>query len=111
MQDVWLEIIRRWWHNGITGEKVVADLLAHREWWASVIVDRVGEEDGLLRLRDLPENYWNADTLYILANDGKSRRSLMHLAAGWNPSNVVAIDDQRSMDNTRGKPVVAVWWD
>ncbi len=111
MQGIWLEIIRRWWHNGITGEKVVADLLAHREWWASVIVDRRGEDDGLIRLRDLPDDHWNADTLYILVSDGKYRRNLMHLAAGWNPGNVVAIDDPRSMDNTRGKPVVAVWWD
>ena len=53
-----------------------ASLLKHRHLWLAVLLDRPGVPDytepdllltsGLIKLRDLPNNIWNADTLYIL---------------------------------------------
>jgi hypothetical protein len=73
-QDIQLELIRRWQFNAFDGERVAAKLLEHRDLWESVMMDRLalsGFGDlpamGLIKLRDLPYNEWNVDTLYMLA--------------------------------------------
>ena len=76
VQDIQLELIRRTTFNAMNGERIVASLLAHRDLWLAALLDRPGVPNyskpgqllmsGLIKLRDLPENYWNADTLFLL---------------------------------------------
>ena len=73
VQESQLELVRRRWFNQFDGPKIVANLRRHRDLWRAVIMD----SRDLIKLRDLPGNYWNADTLHILCNDtGKGQRLL-----------------------------------
>lgn len=63
MQDLQLEIIRRTSFNGFNGDKIHTDLLKYRHLWKSVLLSE--QDDGMCRLRDLCDDYWNADTLFI----------------------------------------------
>ncbi|MGC8638383.1 MAG: hypothetical protein ACP5XB_00730 [Isosphaeraceae bacterium] len=76
VQDIQLELPRRNSFNALDGERVLASPMKHRELWLAVLLDRPGVANyrepgflltaGLIKLRDLPDNIWNADTLYIL---------------------------------------------
>ncbi|MEK7327686.1 MAG: hypothetical protein AAB217_20770, partial [Chloroflexota bacterium] len=65
-QEIQLELIRRTEHNAFDGEQVFEDLLAHRDWWEAVLLDRKHDS---VKLRDLPDNLWNTDTLFVLATN------------------------------------------
>ena len=53
-----------------------ASLLRHRDLWLAALLDRPGVANyaepgrllisGLIKLRDLSDNFWNADTLFVL---------------------------------------------
>jgi hypothetical protein len=66
VQDIQLELLRRTSYNALDGERVCASLLRYRHLWLAALLDRPGGSgmSGLIKLRDLPENLWNADTLY-----------------------------------------------
>ena len=76
VQDIQLELIRRTSFNAFDGERVYLSLWNHRELWLAVLLDRPGYANlaehelllssGLIKLRDLPDNIWNADTLIVL---------------------------------------------
>jgi hypothetical protein len=42
VQDIHLELIRRSEHNAFHGERVLADLLVHRQDWQAVLFDTYG---------------------------------------------------------------------
>jgi hypothetical protein len=73
VQDIQLELIRRTRFNDFDGEKVCASLLRHRDLWRAALLDRPGVPNyaeptillagGLIKLRDLSDDIWNADTL------------------------------------------------
>ena len=75
-QDIQLELLRRSCWNALDGERVYASLMEHRALWLAALLDRPGVANyarpglllmcGMIKLRDLPDNFWNADTLYIL---------------------------------------------
>lgn len=72
-QEIQLELLRRTKFNDLDGERVLASLLKHRDLWLAALLDRPGLADyaepclllisGLIKLRDLPGNIWNVDTL------------------------------------------------
>src|SRR5207249_1250488 len=72
VQGIQLELLRRTCFNALDGEQVLASLLKHRHLWLAALLDRPGVPDysepghlllsGLIKLRDLPTNFWNADT-------------------------------------------------
>src|SRR5205823_8793139 len=76
VQEIQLELLRRASVDALDGERVCASLLRHRHLWLAALVDRPGLPNyaepgdllltGLIKLRDLPDNFWNVDTLYIL---------------------------------------------
>ena len=76
VQEIQLELIRRTSFNALDGEKVYASLLRNRGLWLACLLDRPGLPDyqtprqlltsGLIKLRDLADNFWNADHLFIL---------------------------------------------
>ena len=72
------------------GERVYASLLQHRDLWLAVLLDRPGIANyaeptsllmsGLIKLRDLPDDCWNADTLYILTTSHTQAEELARIA-------------------------------
>lgn len=120
VQEIQLELIRRTQHNFFHGEKVVNDLLAHREWWEAVLMDTCNLPQNipggsLIKLRDLKLNLWNVDTLYILAPDEKSARQLAGLGKVWQADSVT-IYDEKDTDRLlggggMGRRLVVMWWD
>jgi hypothetical protein len=127
VQDIQLELLRRTVFNDMNGERVVASLLRHRNLWLAVLLDRQGVPDytepthlptaGLIKLRDLPRNIWNADTLFILTQTHEQARELARVAneEDW-AGEVWVAEDQKEIDRAtgtgrRGYGLVSIWWD
>ena len=110
IQELHLELIRRASFNNFDGERVVEDLLADKGLWQGVVMDRgaYGKDIDLIKLRDIPDNYWNVDTLFILAAEGKEEE-LMDLAKSWDADEVNWMI-KPSLGGGDGK-VLSVWWD
>jgi hypothetical protein len=128
VQDIQLELIRRTRFNAMAGERIVASLLRHRDLWLSALLDRPGLPDyaepqllltcGLIKLRDLPDNLWNADTLYVLTRGQEQARRLARIIEedDWGADAVRVYEDQREIDRALGSGrrefgLVSVWWD
>ena len=86
VQDIQLELLRRTSFNALDGEKVHATLLKHQDLWLAALLDKPGVPNysepghltisGLIKLRDLADNTWNADTLFILTLDTSGGRPI-----------------------------------
>jgi hypothetical protein len=128
VQDIQLELIRRTRFNAMMGERVVASLRRHRDLWLAALLDRPGLPDyvephllltcGLIKLRDLPDNLWNADTLYVLTRGREQARRLAGIIEeeDWGADAVHVYEDQREIDRALGSGrreigLVSVWWD
>ncbi len=120
VQDIHLELIRRSRHNYFDGEQVFADLLAQRADWQAVLFDTNalaggGGLSGLIKLRDLTENIYNVDTLYILAVDEAAAQRLAAWAEPW-LADTVDIHDRDETNRHLGGcdedlRLVTLWWD
>jgi hypothetical protein len=92
-----------------------------------VLLDRPGLPDysesggllisGLIKLRDLPQDFWNADTLFILTKDHAAARELARVIEqeDWG-GEVRVYEDQHEIDRAlgtgrQGNGLVSVWWD
>src|SRR5437762_14260559 len=90
VQEIQLEVLRRSQFNALDGERVSASLLRHRHLWLAALLDRPGLPNyaepgdlltsGLIKLRDLPENFWNADMLFVLTPTPQQARELARIA-------------------------------
>jgi hypothetical protein len=112
IQDIQLELIRRHRRNNFNGRRVAADLLAHREWWEAALIDRM---DDLIKLRDLADNTWNVDTLFILATDTRNAWRLAELAEDWEADTVEVFEQEATKRELGGgieqQRLVVMWWD
>ena len=127
VQDIQLELIRRTSFNALDGERVYASLLAHRDLWLAVLLDRPGVPNyaeprhlltsGLIKLRDLPTNFWNADTLFVLTRTRAQARELARVVEQEDWAGAVQVyEDQRDIDDALGTGrqeygLICVWWD
>jgi hypothetical protein len=128
VQDIQLELLRRTNFNAFKGERVLASLLRHRDLWLAALLDRPGVPNyaepgqllisGLIKLRDLPVNIWNADTLFILTRTPEQARQLARIAEeeDWGGDEVQVFDNQQETDRAlgtgrRGYGLLSVWWD
>ena len=109
IQDINLELIRRASFNEFDGEKVVNALNANKELWESAYMTRFD----LIPLRDMSNNSWNIDTLYILAKKGQTAK-LISLAKQWSADEVdllPALEANHLLGGGGAKDVIRVWWD
>lgn len=127
VQEIHLELIRRTKFNAFDGEKVFRSLTAHRDLWLAVLLDRPGVPDysgkhrlplsGLIKLHDLPHNYWNADTLFILTKGKERARQLAQIAESEEWCGEIAVhEDVEETDRALGVGrqdygLVSIWWD
>ena len=123
-QEIQLELIRRARWNDLDGERVVPSLLVHRDLWQAVLIDRLSlsrpgrlPASGLIKLRDLPDGFWNADTLYILARDAGSAAQLAKIAEDEDWGGMVQVHaNPQQIDDALGagrstQAIVSIWWD
>jgi hypothetical protein len=127
VQDIQLELLRRTRFNALDGERVHASLKKHRDLWLGALLDRPGVANyaepsrllmsGLMKLRDLSHNIWNADTLFILTPTREAADQLARIAEeeGWG-GEVQVYRDQAEIDRALGtgrQPygLLSVWWD
>lgn len=119
MQDIQLEIIERTQFNNFDGKKIVNSLKANQHLWKGVILTRAISNDvflSLIPLRDICDNVWNADTLYI-NTDAKSIESLKKIALKWKADEIhfLSKSDIETMFDAGGRDfkekVLSVWWD
>ena len=127
VQDIQLELLRRTTFNALNGDQVRDSLLKHRHLWHATLLDRAGVPNyadpghlltaGLIKLRDLPDNLWNADTLFVLTPTRLAAEQLMAVAEveDWDGEATV-YTDQEDMDRALGTGrqeygLLSVWWD
>lgn len=127
VQDIQLELIRRSSFNGYDGERVYAALMTHRHLWRAALLDRPGLPNftrpgdllmsGLIKLRDLDDNIWNADKLFVLTPTRDAARELARLAdvEGWG-EDIQVYEDQEETDRALGTGrqdygLLSIWWD
>jgi len=127
VQEIQLELLRRTTFNALDGEPVLASLLRHRELWLAVLLDRQGVPNyaeprrllamGLIKLRDLPDNFWNADTLFVLTETHAQARELARIIEeeDWG-GEVYVFENQEDIDGALGTGrdeygLLRVWWD
>src|SRR5438132_1576736 len=127
VQDIQLELLRRTKFNALDGERVAASLFRHRDLWLAALLDRPGVPNyaepglplmsGLIKLRDLPDNFWNADTLFVLTQTHEQARELARIAEEdeW-AGDVYVYENQEEIDGALGTGrdeygLMSVWWD
>ena len=127
VQDIQLELLRRTQFNALDGERVVSSLMQHRELWWAALLDRPGVPNysepshllmsGLIKLRDLPDNLWNADTLFLLTKTSAQAAQLAKIIEDedWG-GEVYLHDDREEIDRALGTGrddygLISVWWD
>jgi hypothetical protein len=112
IQSLQLELMRRSSFNSFDGTQVARDLLAHRLLWCGAMMDRLGG-NALIKLRDIGENAWNVDTLYVLSSTADDKR-LTSLARRWHPDSVTWVSGpaaSRLLGATGSYRILEVWWD
>lgn len=127
VQEIQLELIRRTRFNAFDGERIYAGLIKHRAYWQAVLLDRPGVPNyqkpghlpmlGLIKLRDLDDDFWNADHLFILT---AKREHAAHLARtieeeDWGGEKPI-LYDQDDIDSALGIGrqecgLLSIWWD
>lgn len=127
VQEIQLELIRRACFNDFHGELVCEFLNRYRGHWRAVLLDHPGVPNynrpgrlltgGLIKLRDLEDNIWNADTLYVLTHTPAQAREL---SAAFEDAEMGAMphvhDDREETDMALGTGrqeygLLTVWWD
>jgi hypothetical protein len=112
IQELNLELIAAATFNNFDGDKVAEDLLNNKDLWKSCIMTR--ENNSLITLRDLEDNEWNTDTLFILAEPGEEN-NLKFLADNWQADEISWLNQEQT--NFRlGQygpicKVLKIWWD
>jgi hypothetical protein len=127
VQEIQLELLRRSSFNALDGERVVESLLRNRDLWLSLLLDRPGLPNyakprrlltmSLIKLRDLPDNLWNADMLFVLTPTHAQAQELARIAEeeDW-AGEVCVYKDQDEIDSALGTGrdeygLMSVWWD
>ncbi len=111
IQELQLRLIESTNYNAMEGERVAADLRKHQDWWRACLLTRDHPSD-LICLRDLEDNHWNADTLYILSS-GANDAQLEELANSWTAEVhwLSAKEADSRMGTRNGGRVLVLWWD
>jgi hypothetical protein len=124
-QELQLELLRRSDIEGLKGEKIVESLFQHRDLWLGVILDRlyVWERTPrhlpammMIKLRDLEDDFWNADTLYVLCRGRENLNELQEIAQKDWGGELRIHDDGEELSRSLGTSeedyfILSVWWD
>lgn len=112
-QQALFALYRKSSFNSFDGDQVVDDLIAHPDWWQAAHMPSDGHA-----LRDLPDDFYHVDTLYLLAASGHESK-LEALAHTWNADEVDWLPPEQagkhlgegSARTRTPRLVLRVWWD
>ncbi len=122
IQELQFKLMKKASFNSFDGERVVNDLKNHPEFWSGAVMGRVSHSP-LICLRDIEDNCWNVDTLYILARKGKEKDLELLVVKNWNVDEIDYLTNEEKADLTgssgqeaKEKPnessnLLRVWWD
>lgn len=115
-QEVMLEIVRSSSFNGFDGEWVAKDLIENPELWEAALMELNG-----ITLRDLPDDYFNVDALFVSVPRAKEADFLkMTQAWGADECDVVQFElnsqwtwgwSLGSSSDEKALVVYRLWWD
>jgi hypothetical protein len=125
VQELQLELFRRSVASDSEVEEFIRLLLESQHLWRGLIIDRLGINEGgfwlqpssMIKLRNIHQNYWNADTLFVLcpnrdaAEELKNRFPLDRFAV------MIDIkDDPKEINSAlggsdKGLVILQFWWD
>ncbi|MFO0563658.1 MAG: GTPase [Polyangiales bacterium] len=126
VQAIQLEIIRRAGYNAFRGDRVYAWLMEHPHPWRAVAFGRLRSlmregarvTDSYTRfntVEELADDGWNADQLWIVANDPEAAERLRHVAeVHWFADNITTLteDEARRVAGVEAPAqVIELWWD
>jgi hypothetical protein len=124
VQEIQLELLRRAGGDGYNAEVIIASLLQHKDLWESAMLDRFCFSNpgrlpsiGLIKLRDLADDFWNADTLYILTPNVEAAKKLSKIIKRAEWGGMMQLHtDQKDIDSALGsgreeRAVISIWWD
>ena len=126
VQEIQLELIRRTRFNAFDGERIYTSLMKYRTYWWPLLY-RPGPNyqkprhllmTGLIKLRDLDDNIWNADQLFILTANREQAVQLVRIIEeeDWGGEKPIVYDDQEEIDSALGvgrqdNGLLSIWWD
>ena len=114
IQEIQLELIRRWGFNEFDGKEVYADLMSNCQLWQGVVMD---SSFPLVKLRDLvDDDLWNVDLLYIWAKDEQCAQQLLGFGEKWRAASaeICSAEEMNELMGTHGRKerrLVVMWWD
>ncbi len=126
VQEIQLELIRRTQFNSFRGEQIYESLIRHRELWFAVLLARPGSVTrpknvllppcSLITLRDLPQNVWNADQLFVLTETVEQAKRIAKIAKDEEWCGEVEFHNEEEIDYALGIGrmefgLVSFWWD
>jgi hypothetical protein len=126
VQDIQLELLRRSRWNDLDGPRVYASLMSHRALWLAAMLDRPGTiaqagsgyltMSDLIKLRDLPDDCWNVDTLYILTATTAEAHRLARIAEEEEWGGEVFVHQSRenisrALGTSTEYGLLSIWWD
>lgn len=121
IQEIIFQLIERSNFNEFNGKKVVEDLKKNSDLWKGVIMDRPGNNlpIDLTKLRDISDNQYNVDTIFIIPKKGKESQ-LYKLAKKWKSDEIDWIGGElacqllgEGLSEIKNNPkvILRIWWD
>lgn len=117
IQELNLKLMELSSYNNFDGKRCVKDLKQNQTLWDAVLMDRENYYKGgidLIKLRDLKDNYWNVDTIFILCPIGKEN-DLLNLVNNWGADEVdfLSLEDSKNFLGSSGEQrrVLRIWFD
>jgi hypothetical protein len=114
IQEIQLELVRRWGFNEFDGKEVYADLMSNSHLWQGVVMD---SSFPLVKLRDMVDDgLWNVDLLYIWAKDEQCAQQLLEFGEKWRAASaeICSTEEMNELMGTLGRKerrLVVMWWD
>ncbi len=113
VQELNLRLIELASFNSFNGEQVASDLRANRDLWTAVLIDRESYNAGIdqIKLRDLPNGYWNVDTLMV-AVPHTQVEAFRAMAQNWGPDEFDEVSWEPGCGlDPRCFTLFRLWWD
>ncbi len=125
VQELQLELLRRSVADQYSVDELIQILIDNQNLWRGLIIDRLGINEGghwlqpmsMIKLRNIEDNYWNADTLFVLCPNKAAAESLKLKIPGEKFAAMIDVkDDAKEIDNAlggadRGLVILRAWWD
>lgn len=124
VQKLQMELMKFATFNNFDGQYISKSLESNADLWIGFVMDRSSycfhakkesyEKIDLIKLRDISDNYWNVDTLYILTSPEMSKK-LFKLAKKWGADEIRWVEPREAAQmlgvGTTSNYILRVWWD